>query len=142
MTSVEPQPSRELPMFSDWPAHAAYIWSRTSLLQQIELVLHATQGWPGVVVQPDSRGLRFLAGSQSLGHLRWDGRLAVPFPAALGERLVAEEMAAQDPDHPSERVVWIVRTAADADRAVWLLQLAYLLSTDDRQARVLSDEPR
>ena len=129
-------------MFSDWPPHAAYIWSRSNLLQQILQVLRATQGWPGVVIHEDRSGLQFLAGSETLGHLRWDGRLAVPFPAELRERLVDEEMAAHDPsDSRRDRVVWIVRTTADADRAVWLLRLAYLLSTEDRQTQVPSDEP-
>src|SRR4051812_33532074 len=124
-------------MSPEWPAHAAYVWSRTGLLQQIQQLLQAARGWPDVVFQPDYRGLQFLAGDQALGHLRWDGRLAVPFPAELGERLVAEGMAARDPDdRRRDRVLWIVRSRMDLDRAIWLLRLAYLLTNEDRQGQV------
>jgi hypothetical protein len=75
-----------------------------------------------------------------LGHLRWDGRLDVPFPVELRNRLVAEEMVGIDPDESRvDRVVWIVRRPADVDRAVWLLRLSYLCCNGDVQFQSVSD---
>jgi hypothetical protein len=128
-------------MSSEFPAHAAYIWSRTSLLQQIRQLLHATSDWPGVEIRWNRCGLQFVAGDETLGSLEWDGRLAVPFPTGLSERLIAEAMATRDPDDSGEGgVVWTVRSPADVDRAVWLLRLAFLLSTKDQEEQLFPDD--
>ncbi|MEA2736028.1 MAG: hypothetical protein QOE14_2479, partial [Humisphaera sp.] len=86
-------------MFSEPPAHAAYIWSRTSLVLQVQQVLHAARAWQGVVMERDHGGLRLVVGDETLGRLRWNGRLEVPFPAELRERLIGDGMAARDPEY-------------------------------------------
>lgn len=99
------------------------------MITEIEEVLHAAERWGDVVVRPDRTGLNFIAGEMTFGHLRWDGRLDVPFPIEIRNRLVAEEMADCEPDESRrDRVVWIVRRSADVDRAVWLLRLSYVRS--------------
>jgi luciferase-like monooxygenase len=140
MTSLDKWLSRALRLSPDSLERAAYVWSRTRFVQEIEQVLHATGAWPGMVIQPDRFGLQFIAGNATLGNLRWDARLDVPFPADVGDRLVAEGMAACDPDESrADRVVWIVRTPADVDRAVWLLRLSYLRCCGNLEVHVASN---
>ena len=117
------------------PATMAFLWSRTNLLGQVWQVVRAVREWPGVTIGPDCSGLCFGLGDVLLGHLHWNGRLDMSFGPAVRDRLIAEDLAAPDPDHPaSERLVFDVRTLADADRAIWLLRLAYI--SLDSQRRV------
>src|SRR5436190_14299216 len=132
MQSLDTLLSQELRLPS--PADTGFLWSRTGLLKEIRSVLHEAGTWPGVAIEPDRHMLRFIASGETLAHLRWDGRLDVPLPAAMRERLVAERMAACDPDQArSDRVVWIIQTSADVERAVSLLRLAYRLWDVDRR---------
>jgi Luciferase len=138
MKSLDTLLSRELQMPS--LASTGNLWSRTRLVKEIKQVLDAAKMWLGVVIQPDRYGLQFLAGEAELGYLRWDGLLELPFPSDLRDRLFAEEMAAHRPDlSGSDRAVWIVRTPADVDRAIWLLRLSYLLSCADLETHVAAD---
>jgi hypothetical protein len=96
-------------------------------LDQVWGVVDAVSAWPGIVISQVPDGLCLRLGGLVLGRLRWNGRVDVPVGAEMRDRLVAEGMAARDPDDvEAERVVFAVRTAADVDRAVWLLRLAYL----------------
>jgi hypothetical protein len=108
-------------------AMAGWIWSRTRMLKEVWNVVQVVGAWPGVSMAPDRNGLCLSLRGVLLGHLRWDGRIDLPFGPEAADRLVAEEMASRDPDQPDTgRVVFDVRSAADVDRAVWLLRLAYL----------------
>ena len=108
------------------PMTMALLWSHTDM-KEVWQVVQAIRGWRGVAIETDSRGLSFMVSGATLGHLRWNGRLDLPFGAELGDRLEAEEMASRDPDEPETgRVVFDVRRSADVDRGVWLLRLAYL----------------
>ena len=110
-------------------SNMAFLWSHTRLVQEFSQILHATQAWRGVVVQPDHHGMQFSTGDVTFGSLRWNGRLDLPVPPELRDRLVADRMAACDPDEAcSDRVVWMVRAPADVDRVVWLLRLSYTCS--------------
>src|SRR5207248_1181073 len=105
----------------------ASLWSRTSMLQEVWDVVQAARTWPGVAIKPDRGGLCLSIGGVALGHLRWNGRIDLPFGPELGDRLVAEGMATRDFNRPDQgRVVFDVRGGADVDRAIWLLRLAYL----------------
>ena len=106
------------------------------MLGEFEQVLNGVLSWHGATVRARHDELQFFAGRQTLGTLRWDGRLDVRLPARLRTRLVAEGVAAHDPpgDGRSRGAVWFVRTAHDAQHAVWLLRLAYLLAREDRRA--------
>jgi len=94
------------------------------MLKEMWDVVQAVGAWPGIAIATDPNGLCVVLRGVTLGHLRWNGRIDLPFTPELGDRLVAEQMATRDPE--SDRVVIDVRTGADVDRAVWLLRLAYL----------------
>ena len=97
------------------------------MVKEVWDVVQEVGAWPDVVVTTDLSGLCLTLGGAMLGHLRWNGRIDLPFGPEIRDRLVAEEMASRDPDQPDAcRVVFVVRTMADVDRAVWLLRLAYL----------------
>ena len=109
------------------PSAMAFVLSRTSMLKEVWEVLHAVSDWPEMAIAPGRGGMCLSLRGVTLGHLRWDGRLDLPFDSEVRDRLVAEEMAIPDPDHPkSGRLIFDVRTLRDVDRAVWLLRLAYL----------------
>ena len=123
MDSLDTLPFQEMQLLP--AANTAYRRSRTRLLNEIEQVMRTVAAWPGVVVHSNRDEVHFVAGESIVGELRWDGRLDVVVPAELRDRLLVEAMAASDP-HPSrcDRVVWIVRTHDDVQRAIWLLRLA------------------
>ncbi len=97
------------------------------MLRQVFDVVQAVRAWPGVTLRRDRSGVCLAMREVVLGHLRWDGRIDLPFAPETASRLVAEEMARFDPEHPDgDRVVFDLRSAADVDRAIWLLRLSYL----------------
>jgi len=105
----------------------AQFWSRAKMLKQVWSVVEKVSAWPGLVVNRDCNGLCLALGGVAVGYLRWDGRLSLPFAADVSQRLLEEEMVSRDPEQPrSTRVIFDVRNLTDADRAVWLLRLAYL----------------
>lgn len=106
------------------PAEVAYLWSRTNLLKQVWDVVQTVKAWPGVAITSNRTGLCLALRGVTLGHVRWNGRIDLPFGPELRDRLVEEQMASHDPD--TDRLVFDVQAAADVDRAVWLLRLAYL----------------
>ena len=109
------------------PATMAFLLSRTSMLKEAWELVQAVTDWPGVEIAHDPTGLCLALDGVTLGHLRWNGRIDLPFGPVIRDRLVAEAMASRDPEHPNvDRVVFDVRSAADVNRAVWLLRLAYL----------------
>jgi hypothetical protein len=105
----------------------AWLWARTGKLQQVWDVVAAISAWPDIVIAADRDGLCLRLRGVVLGQLRWNGRIDVPFTPEMRDRLIAEGMAARDPDEiDAERVVFAVRSTADVDHAIWLLRLAYL----------------
>jgi len=105
----------------------AYLSSRTSLLKEVWGVVQAVGAWPGVAITPDRSGLCITLRGVALGHVRWSGRIDLPFRPEVADQLVADEMVNRDPDSSdTDRIVFDVRTEADVDRAVELLRLAYL----------------
>jgi hypothetical protein len=118
-------------------ATAAWLWSRSDMLQQTWDVVQAAADLPGVVTTPHPGGLCLtLDDGAALGRLRWDGRIYLMFGPEVRNRLVAEEMARLDPDQPdADRVVFDLRSGADVDRAAWLLRLAYLYADSIVEAR-------
>jgi hypothetical protein len=109
------------------------------MLKQVWGAVQAVGGWPGVSIDPDPDGLCLTLTGVRLGHLRWTGRIDLPFPPEIGERLVAEEMACPDPEHPGTgRIVFDVRSVGDVDRAVWLFRFAYLSVESNADLRQLA----
>jgi hypothetical protein len=108
------------------PATLARLWSRTSKLKEVWVVVQAIGAWPGVAITPDGDGLRLMLRDFEFGFIGWDARLDLPFAPDVAHRLVAEGMASQAPGPRSAgHVVFDIRTLIDSDRAVWLLRLAY-----------------
>jgi hypothetical protein len=90
-------------------------------------LVQAVSDWPGIAMMPTDTGLSLSLSGVKLGVLRWNGRLDSPFEPDVGDQLVAEQMASRDPNQrDTTRVVFDIRTAADVDRAIWLLRLVYL----------------
>jgi len=114
------------------------------MLKEVLDLIRAVEEWPGVSFASDRTGLSFTAGGVVIGHLRWDGRLDLAFTPVIRDQLIAEDMAASDPDRPeTEGVVFAIRAPADVGHAVWLLQLAYLLTDpeeDDPAADLAWDD--
>ena len=110
------------------PAALAFLWSRTGKLQEAWNVVLALSDWPGAAIIPDRSGLCLTLDGVRLGHLRWNGRIDLPFGPLASAQLIAEGLALRDPDEPeTNRVVFDIRTAADVNRALWLFRLAYLI---------------
>jgi hypothetical protein len=106
------------------PSALARLWSRTSLLKEVWGVLQTVGDWPGIQISATPSGLCLSLSGVTLGQVGWNGRIDLPFEPEVAKRLFDEDLASRDPD--TDRVVFAVRTAADADRALWLFRLAYL----------------
>ena len=125
------------------PVGTVNLANRTNRLNEIDMVLEEIETWPGLVIKAQRNGLQLVVRGAPLGYLRWDGRLELPFPADIGDRLVGEEMAVPASDQSeSERLVWIVRSPADVERAVWLLRLSYLLCCGDFETHLARKNPQ
>jgi hypothetical protein len=133
--AVPPEPKQELPLVPHAPpaATAAFVWSRTDMLEEVWSVVQEVAALPGLAITPDPGGLCLaIRGGERLGYLRWDGRLYLPMGTDARDRLVAEDMASLDPDRPdADWVVFDVRAVTDVARAVWLLRLAYLFACEN-----------
>ena len=109
-------------------AGMAALWSRTGMLKEIREIVHAVAGWPEVRITPSRTGLCVTLGNVTLGRVRWNGRIDLPFGPNVLRPLMAERMVDRDPDQlDRERAVFEVRSMADVDRAIWLLRFAYLM---------------
>jgi hypothetical protein len=83
--------------------------------------------WPGISIRSyPSFSRQFRLGSSEVGRVFDDGTLEVPLTRSLREAVLAEGQAQQHPKQDSNRVLFHIRTAADVDRALWLLRLSYL----------------
>jgi hypothetical protein len=121
------------------PTAVAHLWSHMVRFEEAWHLVQAIRDWPGVMIAPDRHGLRIALHGVMLGHLGWNGRLALPFGPEIGDRLVAEGMVSRNPDQRDMgRVVFQIRAQADVDHAVWLLRLAFLTLDSKRQPRLTS----
>jgi len=97
----------------------AQFWSRTRMLKQVWSVVEKVSAWPGLIIVRDCNGLCLALGGVTVGYLRWDGRLSLPFGADISQRLLEEEIVQGDPDHRnSKRVIFDVRNLTHADPAL------------------------
>ncbi len=117
-------------------AAMACLWSHTTMLKEIWDIVRAVEVWPGVVVVAESSGLRLTLNGSAYGHLDWSGRIDLPLKREIRDQLVAEEIVRSDLDYASaEGIVLAVHTRADADRAIRLFRLAYLIADSDGSSR-------
>jgi luciferase-like monooxygenase len=98
------------------------------MLREYWDLVQAVGVWPGAAIAQDRNGLRITLNGVKLGCLDWNGRLVLAFRREVRQALMAENMATVDPGLPDKnQIVLDVRTAADVNRAVALLRLAYLI---------------
>ena len=125
-TEGSPKPQQEL-LRARAVAMAA-LWSCNGMPEEIREIVQSVAAWPEVRISPSRTGLCLTLGNVTLGRLRWDGRIDLPFGPNVLRPLMAEWMVERDPDQPDrERAVFDLRSMADVDRAVWLLRFAYLM---------------
>jgi hypothetical protein len=110
------------------------LWSRTSKLKVVWDVTHAIGDWRGVTFAPGRSGLSISLSGVTLGHLDWNGRLDLPFGPEVSGFLVEEGMA--ELDASALCVMLNIQSAADIDRAICLLRLAYLIMDPQGQWKI------
>ena len=97
--------------------------------------------WPGVETRPhDFGGREFRLGRNEFGHVHGDSLADVPFPRRVRDALV--ESGVTERHHVLPDTGWVsffVREPADAETAVELLRLAYLLRLVGLQRRPDAD---
>jgi hypothetical protein len=125
-SSVDPHPDI-------LPNAITALWSGTSMSKEFWDVVQEVRTWRGAAITRDRRGLCLTLNSAQLGHLDWNGRLALPFGPEMQNQLVAEKMAKRDFDQADmEHAIIDVRTTDDVHRALWLLRFAYLVQNAKR----------
>src|SRR5438552_15093516 len=87
-TDIARDPPQTLPPAPS--ATMARLWSRGSSLNEIWQVIDAIGQWPDVMIMPDRSGLCVSLNRVVLGHLRWNGRIELPFGSQLRGRLMPE----------------------------------------------------
>lgn len=80
-------------------------------------------GWPGVAVEPHSRGvgLQFRYGRVELGHLHGDNVADLPFPRRVHDELIAEGRASIHPPLPNSG--WVRRRMDGPDDVAEVIEL-------------------
>ena len=97
-----------------------------------ETVSRTVQSWPGVIAaahwdlyRPTQiNAADFYVGAEECGHIHLDGEVHLATSLELRNLLVAENLARRFPYYAS----WVeasVRTAAEAEHAIWLFRLNY-----------------
>lgn len=95
-------------------------------------------GWPGVTVEPHTRGvgLQFRYGRIELGHLHGDHLADLPFPRRVHDELIAEGRASTHPPLPNSG--WVRRTIESPDdvpEVIELFRLNYERARDREERR-------
>jgi len=106
-------------------------------------ICEAVKGWEGVRIEPHRYGgLEFRLDRRELGHIHGDRLVDIPFPKRVRDEIVAAKEA--DPHHILPDSGWVslyLRTAADVDRAIRLLERSYTLAQAHRAAVAKRNEP-
>jgi hypothetical protein len=114
------------------------------MLKEFWDVVQTVGTWSDTAITRDRRGLCLMLNDVKIGHLEWDGRLVLPFGPEMRDELAIPGTGDLDPDPTdASRSIFNIRTAADVNRALWLLRSAYLIADSKRDpcARVASQEP-
>jgi hypothetical protein len=91
-------------------------------------IVSTVESWPGIVVEPHRFGGReFTLGGREVGHVHGTRQVDIPFPKRVRDVVVGEGVTSTHHLFPeSGWVTKYVDSEADAERAVWLLRIAYL----------------
>ncbi len=91
-------------------------------------------GWEGVQAQPHRfGGVEYTLGTREIGHVHGDQLVDIPFPKRVRDELVAA--GAAQPHHVLPETGWVsfyIRSEADVERAIGLLQRSYALAVAQR----------
>lgn len=91
--------------------------------------------WEDVRVAPHRfGGVEFRLGRRELGHINADSLVDIPFPTPVRDQIVAAGEA--EPHHILPETGWVsvfLRSEADVERAIRLLQRSFALAVDHRQ---------
>jgi len=99
-------------------------------------ISQAISRWEGVRIAPHRYGgLEFRLDRRELGHIHGDRLVDIPFPKRVRDELVAAREA--EPHHILPNSGWVsvfLRTDADVDRAIRLLERSFSLAQAHREA--------
>lgn len=98
--------------------------------------------WPGIAVEPHRfGGQEFTLGGREVGHVHGARQVDIPFPKRVRNVLVDEGFTSKHHRYPdSGWVTKYVDSDEDAERAVWLLRIAYLSHVAALQRRTPVDD--
>jgi hypothetical protein len=99
-------------------------------------ISEAVSGLEGVCIKPHRYGgLEFRLERRELGHIHGDRLVDIPFPKRVRDEIVAAREA--EPHHILPNSGWVslfLRTDADVERAIRLLELSFSLAQAHRVA--------
>ena len=99
-------------------------------------ICEAVSGWEGVSINPHRYGgLEFRLERRELGHIHGDRLVDIPFPKRVRDEIVTAHEA--EPHHILPESGWVslfLRTDADVDRAILLLERSFSLARAHRAA--------
>jgi hypothetical protein len=97
-------------------------------------ICEAVSGWEGVRISPHRYGGKeFRLDRRELGHIHGDRLVDIPFPKRVRDEIVAAKEA--EPHHILPTSGWVslyLRTGADVDSAIRLLERSYTLAQAHR----------
>lgn len=100
----------------------------------VHKVIVTVDAWPGIATAPHRfGGQQFNWGRVEIGHIHRSGMVDVPFTRGVRAALVAQDCA--EPHHLLPETGWVsfyLRGPDDVARALWLVQLSYLLKQRSR----------
>jgi Luciferase len=95
-------------------------------------IIEAAARWQGVTSAPHRYGgLEFRLGRREIGHVHGDRLVDIPFPKPVRDALI--ETGQAEPHHILPRSGWVsifLRSDADVERAIGLLERSYRLAAD------------
>ena len=100
-------------------------------------ICEAAGRWEGVTAAPHRYGgIEFRLGRREIGHVHRDSLVDIPFPKPVRDALVAAGDA--EPHHILPDSGWVsvyLRSDADVERAIRLLQRSFTLAREHRPTR-------
>lgn len=100
-------------------------------------ICEAAGSWEGVTSAPHRYGgIEFRIGRREIGHVHRDSLVDIPFPKPVRDALVAAGDA--EPHHILPHSGWVsvfLRSNADVERAIRLLQRSFTLAREHRPGK-------
>jgi hypothetical protein len=115
------------------------------MLNPVKKLKDVVTAWPRISVRPHQfEAEQFNFGSAEVGHIHAWGVLDIPFPRAIRNALIEENLAEEHRFVPdSGWTTFRIRTDSDIGHALWLLRISYLryaLKSDSTPHKLLCEE--